>query len=52
MLCSEISRYIGDLKCTEIKKILRKDINEIIELVSKYNQILYDWIIPKILYMN
>ncbi|MBO6243586.1 MAG: type III restriction endonuclease, partial [Clostridia bacterium] len=48
MLCSEISRYIGELKCTEIKKILRNDINEIIELVSKYNQILYDWIIPKI----
>ena len=48
MLCSEISRYIGDLKCTEIKKILRNDINDIIELVSKYNQILYDWIIPKI----
>lgn len=48
MLYSEISRYIGDLKCTEIKKILNNDIKEVIELVSKYNQILYDWIIPKI----
>ena len=48
MLYSEISRYIGDLKCTEIKKILKNDIKNVIELVSKYNQILYDWIIPKI----
>lgn len=48
MLYSEISRYIGDLKCTEIKKILKNDIKDVIELVSKYNQILYDWIIPKI----
>lgn len=48
MLYSEISRYIGDLKCTEIKKILNNDIKEVIELVSKYNPILYDWIIPKI----
>ncbi len=49
MLYSEISRYIGDLKCSEVKKILRNDINKVIELVSKYNHILYDWIIPKIL---
>ena len=48
MLYSEISRYIGDLKCTEIKKILKNDIKDVIEIVSKYNQILYDWIIPKI----
>ena len=48
MLYSEISRYIGDLKCTEVKKILKNDIKNVIELVSKYNQILYDWIIPKI----
>lgn len=48
MLYSEISRYIGDLKCTEVKKILKNDIKDVIELVSKYNQILYDWIIPKI----
>ena len=48
MLYSEISRYIGDLKCTEIKKILKNNIKDVIEIVSKYNQILYDWIIPKI----
>lgn len=48
MLCSEISRYIGDLKCTEIKKILKDDIKSILDIVSKYNQVLYDWIIPKI----
>lgn len=48
MLYSEISRYIGDLKCAEIKKILKNDIKDVIEIVSKYNQILYDWIIPKI----
>lgn len=48
MLYSEISRYIGDLKCTEIKKILKNDIESVLDIVSKYNQILYDWIIPKI----
>lgn len=48
MLYSEISRYIGDLKCSEIKKILKNNIKEVLDLVSKYNQILYDWIIPKI----
>ena len=31
-----------------VKKILKNDIKNVIELVSKYNQILYDWIIPKI----
>lgn len=48
MLYSEIARYIGDMKCSEVKKILKNDINKVIEIVSKYNQILYDWIIPKI----
>lgn len=48
MLYSEISRYIGDLKCTEIKRILRNDIKDVLDIVSKYNQVLYDWIIPKI----
>lgn len=48
MLYSEISRYIGDLKCSEIRKILKNNIQDVLDLVSKYNQILYDWIIPKI----
>ena len=48
MLYSEISRYIGDLKCSEIRKILKNDIQRVLELVSKYNEILYEWIIPKI----
>lgn len=48
MLYSEISRYIGDLKCSEIRKILKNDIQKVLDLVSKYNQILYDCIIPKI----
>lgn len=48
MLYSEIARYIGDLSSSEVRKILKNDINKVIELVSKYNQILYDWIIPKI----
>lgn len=48
MLYSEISRYIGDLKCTEIKRILKNDIKDVLDIVSKYNQVLYDWIIPKI----
>ena len=44
MLCSEISRYIGDLKCLEIENILKDNIEEVLELVSNYNLILYDWI--------
>lgn len=48
MLCSEISRYIGDIKCLEVEKILGDNISKVIELVSNYNLILYDWIIPKI----
>ncbi len=48
MLYSEISKYIGDLSCIEVKKILEKNKEEVIELVSKYNELLYDWIIPKI----
>ena len=48
MLYSEISRYIGDLTCVELKKMLKDDIEKILELVSDYNEILYDWVIPKI----
>lgn len=48
MVYSEISKYIGDLTCLEIKGILKKNREKVIELVSKYNDILYDWIIPKI----
>lgn len=47
-LYSEISRYIGDLTCIELKKMLKDDIEKILELVSNYNEILYDWVIPKI----
>lgn len=49
MLYSEISKYIGDLSCLEIKKILNNYINKVLDLVSQYNAILYDWVIPKIL---
>lgn len=48
MLYSEISRYIGDLTCVELKKMLKDDIEKILKLVSNYNEILYDWVIPKI----
>lgn len=50
MLYSEIARYIGgNLSCVEIKRILRNEIEEVLALVSDYNLILYDWIIPKIM---
>lgn len=48
MLYSEISKYIGELSCLEVKEILKNSKEEVLELVSKYNDILYDWIIPKI----
>ena len=50
MLYSEIARYIGgNLSCLEIKRILQDEIEEVLALVSDYNLILYDWMIPKIM---
>ena len=48
MLYSEISRYIGELSCMEVKKIMQNDLENVLQIVSKYNEVLYDWIIPKI----
>ena len=50
MLVSEISRYIN-FSCIEINKILNQSsegIDIIIEYINRYNDILYDVIIPKI----
>lgn len=48
MLYSEISKYMGELSNLEIRDILKNDIKDVLDLVSEYNAILYDWIIPKI----
>lgn len=50
MLICEISRYLN-IKCSIISKILNEaldGISYILELINKYNDIIYDIIIPKI----
>ena len=49
-LVSEISRYlnISPLKIEEILENCDPDVSNIVEIVNKYNQILYDIIIPNI----
>lgn len=49
-LVAEISRYLN-CSCIKIEEILRdskEGIEEILEAVNKYNELLYDWIIPKL----
>ena len=49
-LCGEIARYLN-ISCILVSKILREsvdEIDEIVNLVNKYNEVLYDIIIPKI----
>ncbi|MDC3415106.1 DEAD/DEAH box helicase family protein [Aquibacillus sp. 3ASR75-11] len=50
MLVAEIARYLNN-SCIEIEKILRnskQSFNEILDYVNKYNELLYDWIIPRL----
>ncbi|SDJ00648.1 TnsA endonuclease N-terminal domain-containing protein [Alteribacillus bidgolensis] len=49
-LVAEIARYLNH-PCIEIDKILRsakQSIKEILSYVNKYNELLYDWIIPRL----
>src|SRR5690606_23843274 len=49
-LVAEIARYLNK-SCIELDKILensKQGYNEILEYVNNYNEVLYDWIIPKL----
>lgn len=48
-LVAEIAKYFPDIRCTEIARILRESeegIAGILELVNKYNDIIYDRLVP------
>lgn len=48
-LVAEIAKYFPNIRCTEIAKILRESeegISSILELVNKYNDIIYDRLVP------
>ena len=50
MIIAEISRYLN-INPVKIEKILsstKEGILKILEFVNKYNELLYDWIIPKL----
>lgn len=49
-LVAEISRYLNcsSIKIEEILRDSKEGIEEIVEAVNKYNELLYDWIIPKL----
>jgi type III restriction enzyme len=49
-LVAEISRYLN-ISCLQIEEILskaNKGIEEVIEYINQYNDLLYDWIIPQL----
>lgn len=49
-LVAEIAKYLNR-SCIELDKLLENStpsVNKIVELVSEYNEVLYDYIIPKI----
>jgi type III restriction enzyme len=49
-LIAEISRYLN-LKPTKVKEVLnntKQGINEIIVRINEFNELLYDWVIPKL----
>lgn len=51
-LVAEIARYLNE-KCILISKILREcidGIDKVLEVVNKYNDVIYDIIVPKIFY--
>lgn len=48
-LVAEIAKYFPDIKCTDISKILRESvegITVILDWVNKYNDIIYDRLVP------
>lgn len=50
LLIGEISRYLN-IKPTHIKQILQESIqrlDEVLKWVNDYNELLYDWVIPKL----
>ena len=49
-LCAEIARYLNrsPLKIEDILKNTQEGVDEILEHVNEYNELIYDWIIPRL----
>ena len=59
-LVAEIARYLyhpdgvdnlSKISCLEIKKVLNESvegIDKVLEAINKYNEVLYDWVIPRL----
>jgi hypothetical protein len=49
-LVAEVSRYLNEspIRISEILETSKEGIDKILELVNEHNEILYDWVIPKL----